>query len=207
MAESQSPAPRRYGLGADNQPHPLFHGKLAEDFTEKDALLFAIDTDLKLNGRVLPETLAVIEQSGYAYENGALTPLQTDADRRNPTMEAEKTALDISVKIYPQQDKDNLLAFASATIGGCFAVNGIKVYDTDKGPFVAMPSSKGKDGEYHDICCPTTKEMRKALNTAVLGEYQKATEKTSVRGALQDAAKEAAARPAPDVPKADKGAR
>lgn len=55
-------------------------------------------------------------------------------------------------------------------------------------------------------CC-TTKEMRKALNAAVLGEYQKAVEKPSVRGALQEATKESAARPTPDAPKADKSAR
>lgn len=122
-------------------------------------------------------------------------------------METVKNTLDLSVKIYPQNDKGNLLAYASATIGGCFAVNGLRVMNGEKGKFVAMPASKDAEGKYHDLCCPTTKEMRKALDTAVLGEYQKAVEKTSVRGALQAGAKEAAARPAPDVPKADKGAR
>lgn len=124
-------------------------------------------------------------------------------------MENQKNTLEVSVKVYPLQEKGgNLLAFASATVGGCFAVNGIRVMDSEKGKFVAMPSSKGKDGKYHDICCPTTAEMRQAINTAVLGEYQKAVEKPSLRGALQNAAKEAAARPAPDVQRsADKGAR
>lgn len=126
--------------------------------------------------------------------------------------ETVQNALDISVKIYPQEDKGKLLAFASATIGGCFAVNGIRLMDSDKGKFVSMPQNKGGDGKYHDICCPTTKEMRKALDTAVLGAYEKSqekiAEKPSLRGALQSAAKEAATRPAPDTQKsADKGAR
>ena len=50
--------------------------------------------------------------------------------------------------------------------------------------------------------------MRKALDAAVKGEYEKAVEKPSLRGALQSAAKEAAARPAPEGHRtADKGAR
>lgn len=122
-------------------------------------------------------------------------------------METTKTTLDVSVKIYPQEEKGNLLAYASATIGGCFAVNGLRVMNGEKGKFVAMPASKDGEGKYHDICCPTTKEMRKELDSAVLGAYQKSVEKTSVHGALQEGAKAAAARPAPDVPKADKGAR
>lgn len=61
-----------------------------------------------------------------------------------------------------------------------------------------------------DMCCPTTKEMRQALNTAVLGAYEKTVEqeRPSVRGAIKEAAKEAAARPAPDTHRtADKGER
>lgn len=137
-------------------------------------------------------------------------------------MENKENTLDISVKIYPQEDKGNLLAFASATIGGCFAVNGIRLMDSEKGTFVAMPSRKDAEGKYHDICCPTTAEMRKALNAAVLGEYEKTAvqeqsterpkqaaqeQKPSLRGALHSAAKEAAARPVPEAPKADRGER
>ncbi|NCE65685.1 hypothetical protein D1159_14145 [Pseudoflavonifractor sp. 524-17] len=116
----------------------------------------------------------------------------------------------VSVKIYPVERKagSKLLAFASASLGGVFAVNNIRIYDTEKGPFAAMPSSKGKDGNYHDICCPTTKEMREALHGAVLGAYHKAMEqeRPSVRGAIKDAAKEPAERPA-QAHKAEKGAR
>ena len=136
---------------------------------------------------------------------------------------AEKSApLNVSVKITPSKEDGNLLAFANVTLGGCFAVRGIRVMDSEKGVFVAMPDKKNAKGEYHDICFPTTAEMRQALNTAVLTEYQKVMEqlstrgaqtKSSVRDALQNAAKAAAERPVPEQAKAppqrkaDKGAR
>jgi len=114
----------------------------------------------------------------------------------------------IRVKVYPVKEPDKLLAFASVNLGGVFAANNIRIYDSSKGPFVAMPSIKGKDGQYHDLCCPTTKEMREALHGAVLGAYQQEMERPSVRGALKDAAKESASRPAPDVKRTvNKGAR
>lgn len=37
-----------------------------------------------------------------------------------------------------------------------------------------MPSYKGADGEYHDLCFPTTPEMRKQLNNAVSEAYKQA---------------------------------
>ena len=129
--------------------------------------------------------------------------------------------LDMDVRVYPSKEEGNLLAFASVTLGGCFAVKGIKIMDSEKGAFVAMPDRKDAKGEYHDICFPTTSEMRQALNTAVLGEYQKVMEliaarsnkaRSSVRDALQNTAK-TAERPATDKAKApsqkktDKGAR
>ena len=122
----------------------------------------------------------------------------------------------VDVKVYlpkdPEKDHGKLLGFASINLGGVFAVNGIRIYDTEKGPFIAMPSTKGKDDKYHDICCPTTKEMREAVNTAILGAYQKEVEqeRPSVRDAIKQNAKEAAARSAPDQQKqraADKGER
>ena len=120
----------------------------------------------------------------------------------------------IDVKINlprdPEKDYGKLLGYASVNLGGVFAVNNIRIYDSVKGPFVSMPSSKGRDGQYHDICCPTTKEMRQALNAAVLGAYEKSVEqeRPSVRGALKEAAKEAAERPTPAPQRtADKGAR
>ena len=142
-------------------------------------------------------------------------------DRAPNPGRGQPAALDVSVKVYPHQDKGNLLATASVTLGGCFAIRGVRIMDSEKGAFVAMPDRKDAKGEYHDICFPTTAEMRAALNSAVLGEYQRtvqrtfnragqAMEKTSARAALRNAQHKAAARPAPaqDVRKpVDKGAR
>lgn len=120
----------------------------------------------------------------------------------------------VDVKIYlpkdPEKDHGKLLGFASVNLGGVFAVNNIRIYDSEKGPFVTMPGKKGQDGKYHDICCPTTKEMREALHGAILGAYEKTVEqeRPSVRGALKAAAKGAAERPAPAPQRAaDKGDR
>ena len=111
--------------------------------------------------------------------------------------------MSVDVKIYPtqqgQNDKSNLLAYASVTLGGCFAVNNVRVMNGKKGPFMAMPSKIGKDKQYHDTCFPTTAAMREKLNTAVMGEYQRATQKESVRGAIQSGQREAASRPAPEA--------
>lgn len=66
-------------------------------------------------------------------------------------------------------------AFASANIGGAFAIHGLRVVDGEKGMFVAMPStSYQKDGktEYQETFHPVSGEARKALNDAVLQAYE-----------------------------------
>ena len=114
--------------------------------------------------------------------------------------------LSVNVKIYPMKNqeagKGNLLAFANVTLGGCFAITNIRVMNGEKGPFVAMPSQKGKDEQYHETCFPTTSQMRKDLSAAVMEEFGRTMQKDSVRGAIQNGQREAAARP---PQKADRG--
>lgn len=103
------------------------------------------------------------------------------SENRAPETGAEVPAVPgVDVKIYlpkdPDKDHGKLMGFASVNLGGVFAVNNIRIYNTENGPYVSMPSTKGQDGKYHDICCPTTKEMRQALNAAVLSAYEKAVE-------------------------------
>ena len=133
---------------------------------------------------------------------------------------SQPAKLDMAVRVYPSKSEGNPLAYASVTLGGCFAVKGIRIINSEKGAFVAMPDRKDKNGEYHEVCFPTTAEMRKALNAAVMGEYHRVVEviaakgesaRPSVRDTLQNAAKATAARPATEKAvqprSADKGTR
>ena len=71
-------------------------------------------------------------------------------------------------------DNGSIKAIASANFDDCLAVKNIKVMEGKKGLFISMPSYKGKDSEYHDICFPTTAAFRTELNSAVEQAYHQA---------------------------------
>ena len=90
--------------------------------------------------------------------------------------------VDMSVNIRHIPNGKSLLATASVTLGGCFAV-----CEGKNGVFVSMPQRKDANGKYHDVCFPTTAEMRQAINAAVLGEYEcTAPSRASLLDALRD---------------------
>jgi stage V sporulation protein G len=80
----------------------------------------------------------------------------------------------VDVKISSIRPEGNLRAIASVNLNDCFAIRNVKVMDSTKGLFVAMPSYKAGNGEYKDICFPVTKEFREQLNNAVFDAYQQA---------------------------------
>lgn len=107
--------------------------------------------------------------------------------------------LSVEAKVYPSKIKGQLLAFAKVTLGGVFVVHDIRIFNSEKGPFVSLPAEK-RDGKRYEVCHPATAEMRKSLNSAVLGEYQRVMEslterdtgaKTSVRESLSRGQKKA----------------
>ena len=103
--------------------------------------------------------------------------------------------MDMTVKVFPVQNSKNLLATASVTLGGCFAVRGIQIRDGKNGTFVSMPQRKDAKGEYHDICFPTTAEMRQAIQTAVLGEYELTAQRDQSRGSVLGVMRDTQAKP------------
>ena len=62
MGERRMPA--RYRMDETGQMRRTWNGKLPEEFNEKDMLLFAIDTDLLVNGRVSAETQNAVREAG-----------------------------------------------------------------------------------------------------------------------------------------------
>jgi len=120
--------------------------------------------------------------------------------------EAAAQEFKLDVRAYPiAEPKNNTLAFASVTINDTFAVHGIRVMDSEKGKFAAMPSMKDRDGTYRDVCHPVTGDLRKQLNAAVLQAYEEALqEKASVRDQIKDGAKTPKEKSAPDKEKATK---
>ena len=108
--------------------------------------------------------------------------------------EEKNTGIKLDVRAYPlKEPKGNILANASVTINDMFAVKGIRVMNSEKGMFAAMPSMK-YNNEYHEVCFPVTKEMRKLLNDVIVGAYKAALldqdkEKESVAGKIKNADK------------------
>lgn len=80
----------------------------------------------------------------------------------------------VDVKIGSIRPEGSIKAIASVNLNDCFAIRNVKVVDSSKGLFVAMPGYKAGNGEYKDICFPFTKEFREQLNQAVIGAYNQA---------------------------------
>lgn len=86
-----------------------------------------------------------------------------------PAPVKESLPTQLEVKIHSLRTGGPVLANASVTLNGCFAVRGLRVVDSENGPFVSMPRYK-TGSEYRDICFPCTKEFHQA----VLDAYQQA---------------------------------
>ena len=74
-------------------------------------------------------------------------------------------------KIFPKDEK--LKAIVNVTLDGSFAVHGIRIFNSEKGLFVTMPSQKTATGEYKDIFHAVNKQAREKLMNAILAEYEK----------------------------------
>ena len=83
------------------------------------------------------------------------------------------------VKIRKVFDTDKpVKALASVTIENRIAIHGVRVVETEKGRFVAMPfsTSKDKDGNEirRDVAHPISAEARKEIEDAVFAAYETA---------------------------------
>ncbi len=61
-------------------------------------------------------------------------------------------------------------AFVDIAIGE-YLIKGLRVVQGQKGPFMALPQEKGKDGKWYNAFLPVTKEARENLANIVLAAY------------------------------------
>lgn len=114
-----------------------------------------------------------------------MTKNQAKASDREETQAREQLPIRYDVRIHSIKTDGSTLANASVNINGAFAIRGVKVMASTKGPFVSLPSYKTRDGEYRDICFPCTKEARQQFDSAVMDAYQQAL--SQVQGQQQAA--------------------
>lgn len=76
-----------------------------------------------------------------------------------------------SVRVRKVEKEDSKhKATASVVLDDCFAVDGIRVIEGEKGLFIAMPSRKTATG-YVDMAHPITTECREMFQKAIFDEY------------------------------------
>ena len=74
------------------------------------------------------------------------------------------------------RDDEKLKAFATVTLDHCFVIRGLKVIETARGMFVAMPARRKPDGTFQDVAHPINAETRAYLEKTVMEAYQMAVE-------------------------------
>ena len=80
------------------------------------------------------------------------------------------------VKVFPVKETGRLKAYATIVFDDSFIVRDLKVIDGNKGLFVSMPSRRRKDGSFRDIAHPLNTDIRKAVEDAVIKEFNKVFE-------------------------------
>lgn len=76
-----------------------------------------------------------------------------------------------SINVKMIKDEDPVRAYVSIIIDDAICIRKIRVLEKGGVYFVFMPSMKGKDGRYADVCHPINSAARSKLVTSVLNTY------------------------------------
>lgn len=87
------------------------------------------------------------------------------------------------VRLKKVNSGSRMKAVASVTFDNEFVVHEIKVIESQKGLFIAMPSKKRLNGEHKDIAHPINPETREKIEKAIFAEYENAPEPEEVSDA------------------------
>ena len=110
--------------------------------------------------------------------------------KENNNQKRKLTYINVRIDKLVDVDDCNNKAFASVTVGGAVAIHGIRVMNSRKGLFVAMPASNYVDenGEtrFSEIAQPISKESRDMLNSKVMEVYHQALDEQQSEKETED---------------------
>ena len=86
-----------------------------------------------------------------------------------------------SARIYSASGRNSVLAYAVVVLNDSAAIHGIRVLQSESGPFVSMPQRLVKD-EFKDVFHPITREFHNSLCDAVLDAYEIELGQSKTRG-------------------------
>ena len=81
-----------------------------------------------------------------------------------------KVKMEVGTRPIASGNNPNLLGFAKVKIGDLMVIKNVQIVQGEKGPFISMPSVKGKDGKYNQVCFPA-KTFREEFDKAVLTTF------------------------------------
>ena len=87
------------------------------------------------------------------------------------------------VRVRKIASQNRMKAIASVTFDDVFVVHDIKVIESDKGLFIAMPSRKTPNGEFKDIAHPINTETREEIQSAIIAKYNETDDAEAVESA------------------------
>lgn len=76
------------------------------------------------------------------------------------------------IRVKKLNTDNRLKGIASVTLDNSFVVRGIKIVESQRGLFVAMPSEKDSKGTFRDIVHPVNIEFRERLQNAILEKFE-----------------------------------
>lgn len=80
------------------------------------------------------------------------------------------------VRVKKLNTTNRLKGIASVTLDDCFVVRGIKIIDSAKGLFIAMPSERVNENRFQDLVHPINANFRQRLQDVILKEFDKVEE-------------------------------
>lgn len=77
----------------------------------------------------------------------------------------------IKINCYPYDGNSKTKAFISLCLDETLVIRGLRLVEYSNKLFLSFPSSKGKDGDYHDSVYSMNKEFTSQLEKACIKKY------------------------------------